>query len=174
VDDLDAINLALLMLRVVVGVVMFAHGYNHLLRIREGPGVANWFESLGMKYAPLQAWNVTVFEIVGGVMLVLGIITPLAAASAAAICLVAWTAEHRKHGFFIFKPGQGWEYVMVLAVVSIAIGALGAGEWSLDEAFGILDDMSGTTGLLIAVIAGIGGAALQLALFWRPPPSSDA
>ena len=70
--------------------------------------------------------------------------------------------NHRGNGFFIFRPGEGWEYVMTLGIVGVAIGALGPGEWSLDHAFDITDDLWGTTGLLIAAIGGIGGAIALL------------
>ena len=50
--------------------------------------------------------------------------------------LVAGITAHRKNGFFIFRPGQGWEYVMILAVAAFAVGAIGAGEWSIDHALG--------------------------------------
>ncbi|MBA2325488.1 MAG: DoxX family protein, partial [Actinobacteria bacterium] len=53
-------------------------------------------------------------------------------------------------------------------------GALGPGEWSVDNALDIADDLSGSTGLLIAAAAGIGGGLLQLVVFWRPPKASDA
>ena len=56
---------------------------------------------------------------------------------------VAWVINHRGNGFFIFRPGEGWEYVMTLGIVGIALGALGPGEWSLDKAFDIRDDLIG-------------------------------
>jgi len=62
---------------------------------------------------------------------------------------------------------------MTLGIVGIALGALGPGQWSLDEAFDIRDDLIGTTGLLIAAVAGIGGAAVLLLTCWRPPPKSS-
>ena len=61
--DTNAANLALLGLREAAGVVMFAHGWNHLARMREGPGVSNWFASLGLHPAPVHAWLVTVVEL---------------------------------------------------------------------------------------------------------------
>jgi putative oxidoreductase len=63
---------------------------------------------------------------------------------------------------------------MLMTFVGLAIGALGPGEWSLDHAFDIADDLSGSTGLLIAAAAGVGGALLQLLVFWRPPKESAA
>ncbi len=174
--DADALNLVLLGLRIAVGAMFFAHGWVHLRRVRQGPGVANWFESLGMRNGPLNAWIATLVELVGGPMLILGVLTPLAAASVVGVSVVAWITNHWKAGFFVYnRPTEGWEYVMILAVLGLALGAFGAGEWSLDDALDIADDLSGWTGLLIVAVAGVGGALLQLAVFWRPqPPKAEA
>jgi putative oxidoreductase len=83
--------------------------------------------------------------------------------------LVALITNHRGNGFFIFRPGEGWEYVMTLAIIGFAIAVIGPGEWSLDHALDINDDLVGTAGLLIALIGGVGGAFALLAAFWRPP-----
>ncbi len=64
--------------------------------------------------------------------------------------LVAWITNHRGNGFFIFRPGEGWEYVMTLTFVGFAIAVVGPGEWSLDDALDLNDDFIGATGLLIA------------------------
>jgi len=166
-DDADAVNFALLFLRCGVGAVMLAHGINHIRPTIDG--TAGWFGSMGMKRPRLQAWLASVTEIGCGLLLIVGLLTPLAAAGVVGVMAVAWMINHRGNGFFIFRPGEGWEYVMTLGIVGIAIGALGPGEWSLDDALDIGDDLWGTTGLLIAAIGGIGGAAALLAAFWRPP-----
>lgn len=164
--DADAVNLALLAIRVVLGVVMFAHGWKHLKALRSGPGMANWFESLGLRPGPLQAFLVTYSELGAAVILVLGLFNPLGMAAVVAICAVAFAIHHRPHGFFTTNPGEGYEYVLTLMVVGLAMGALGPGEWSLDHAFDIVVD--GWDGLLLDAILGLGGTALFLLLFWRP------
>jgi putative oxidoreductase len=116
-----------------------------------------------------HAWVASITEVGAGVLLVAGLLTPLGCAGVVGVMAVAWAINHRGNGFFIFRPGEGWEYVMTLAFAAVALGALGPGEWSLDEALDLRDDVSGTTGLLIAALAGAGGAAALLALFWRPP-----
>jgi putative oxidoreductase len=87
--------------------------------------------------------------------------------------LVAWITNHLRNGFFIFRPGEGWEYVMTLTLGGLALGVIGPGGWSLDDALDIRDDLIGVTGLLITVIAGVGGAAGLLVAFWRPPPKKE-
>ncbi len=173
-DDIDAINLALLVFRCGIGGVMLAHGINHIWGGGKIEGTAGWFGSMGMKPPLLQAWLASVTEIGAGALLVLGLLTPFGGAGVCGTMFVAWAINHRGNGFFIFRPGEGWEYVMTLGLTGMLLGAVGPGEWSLDEAFGIMDDLTGWTGLLIAVLAGVGGAVALLAVSWRPPTSTDA
>lgn len=169
-SDVDSINLALLAFRCCVGAVMLAHGINHIFGGGKIEGTGRWFESLGMTPGRLHAWLASLTEVVGGAMLVLGLLMPLAGAAVIGVMLVAWITNHRGNGFFIFRPGEGWEYVMTLTIVGLALAVLGPGEWALDEVLDIRGDLVGTTGLLIAVLAGGGGAALLLAAAWRPAP----
>src|ERR687898_854790 len=99
-SDADAINLVLLVLRVATGAMLFVHGWVHLKRVRQGPGVANWFASLGMRQPVLNAWVVTLVEIAGGAMLARALLTPLAAASVTGVALVAWIPTPWSGGFF--------------------------------------------------------------------------
>ena len=168
-DDLDSINLALLVLRCGLGAVMLAHGINHIYGGGKIAGTGRWFESLGMKPGIVHAWLASITEVVGGALLVLGLLTPLGGAAIIGVMLVAGITNHRGNGFFIFRPGEGWEYVLTLGLAGFAIAVLGAGEWSLDHALELDDELVGTPGLLIALVAGVGGAAALLALAWRPP-----
>jgi len=85
------------------------------------------------------------------------------------VMLVAWITNHLKNGFFIFRPGEGWEYVMVLTVSGLLLAAVGPGGWSIDNAVGHdLTTLWGWKGLVIAVVAGAGGTALLLLTSWRP------
>jgi putative oxidoreductase len=171
-SDMDAVNLALLLFRCSVGAVMLAHGLNHIFGGGKIAGTGRWFESLGMKPGVLHAWVASLAEVVGGALLVLGLLTPFAAAAVVGVMLVAWITNHRGNGFFIFRPGEGWEYVMTLTFAGFALAVLGAGEWSVDHALDLWDDLSGATGLVIALVGGVGGAAGLLASFWRPPVKS--
>src|SRR5258705_11338368 len=99
--DATAVNLSLLLLRFVLGIVMFAHGYNHVFRGGKIPGTGRWFESLGMKPGVLHAWLASITELVVGPMLIFGFLTPLAAAGVVGVMLVALITNHLKNGFFI-------------------------------------------------------------------------
>ena len=172
-QDPDAINLALLLLRVAVGLTIIAHGYNHAWGGGKLEGTAGWFASMGLKPGRVHALAATGTELACGTLLVLGLLTPFGAAGVVGVMVVAWVTAHRTNGFFIFKPGQGWEYVMILTVVGVAIATLGPGQWSADDALDLLDDLTGWTGMLIALVLGAGGAGALLAAAWRPEPAAE-
>jgi putative oxidoreductase len=163
----EAADVALLAFRVAVGAVFLAHGWNHIFGGGKIAGTARWFEGLGMRPGIFHAWVASITELVAGTLLVVGLLTPFAAAAVIGIMLVAWITNHRGNGFFIFRPGEGWEYVMTLTFCGLALSALGAGALSLDHAVGVFDP-PGWAGLAIGVGAGGGGALLLLAGFWRP------
>src|SRR5690349_4395731 len=153
--DPDWLDLCLFIARAWIGIMIFAHGYRHLKSVRSGPGMANWFESLGLRNGPLQAWNVTLTELIFGPVLLLGFLTPLAYAGCASIVLVALVTNHWKNGFFINNPGEGWEYTATLTVLSFVPAALGPGYWSLDSAFGFSLPFDPKKALIIALAVGI-------------------
>ena len=155
---LDQVNLGLLLLRLAVGGTMMAHGYNHVFRGGKIAGTGRWFDSLGMKPGKLHAW--------------LASATELAAGACAGVMLVALIVNHRKNGFFIFRPGEGYEYVLNLAVACFAVACLGAGQWSIDDKIDF--QLHDWWGLIWALLIGVGGTAVLLATFWRPPPPKPA
>jgi putative oxidoreductase len=169
----DAANLAVLLARVWIGIMIFAHGWRHVKSIRSGPGMANWFESLGLKPGPLHAQLVTVTELAIPLGLLLGFLTPIMYAGVCALMLVAFLTNHLKNGFFLSSAKEGYEYVLSIAVLSITLGTLGPGEWSLDNAGDIAFPFEPKKALLVTAIVGIGGAALFLLAFWRPPRRAD-
>ena len=165
---MEAQDLGLLILRVAVGVVMIAHGFNHG---RNLDSTARWFESIGFSRAKVQAFMSAAGELAIGSALIAGFLTSFAAAGLVATMVVAGVSNHRKAGFFAFnRPIEGWEYVMTLGVVGLALATMGAGEWSIDGAIGL--DVSGWPGFIIG-LAGVGAGLTQLAAFWRPPAEAS-
>ncbi|NQV97169.1 MAG: DoxX family protein [Acidimicrobiaceae bacterium] len=172
-------DLALFVLRVAFGASIAYHGYNKVSRGLKG--TASWFANIGMRQPKLQARFAASTEMIVGVLLCLGLFTELASAGLIALMIVAITVAHRKNGYFIFKPGQGWEYCAAIAVVGFVLGLTGPGNWSLDDTFGrtAIGSTSGltngsTSGLMTgAFVLGLGliSSALQLAVFWRPNSS---
>jgi putative oxidoreductase len=163
----SAVDLSLLVLRGGLGIVFIAHGYNHIFGGGKIGGTARWFDSLGMRPGLLHAWLASLTELGVGALLLLGLATPLACAGVIGVMVVALVTNHLRNGFFIFRPGEGYEYVMTLTIVATALAGIGAGGWSIDHALGWFDP-AGWWGLVIALVAGCGGAALLLASCWRP------
>jgi putative oxidoreductase len=159
---------ALLLVRVVVGVTMMAHGYNHWRGGGRIAGTARWFSGLGLKYGVLQAWMSVVTELGAGLLLILGLLTPLACAAVISVMLIAGLLAHRPNGFFVFR--DGYEYVLVITVVCLALAALGPGRLSVDNAAGI--SVTGWAGAGIALGVAVVATAGMLATFWRPKPEA--
>lgn len=159
-------DLAPLLLRLALGVVMLAHGWNHLWGPGGVEGTARWFGSMGLRPPRVHALASGLTELGAGACLLPGLLTSLQCAAVVGVMTVALVTAHRSNGFFIFKPGQGWEYVAVLAVTAVALAVLGPGGLSVDDALGV--DLDGLVGLAMSAGLGLGGAAALLAACWRP------
>src|SRR4051812_35152193 len=168
---MTAYDVGILILRLVLGLTMAAHGYNKFFGKGGLAGTAGWFDSMGMKPGSFHARVAASTEMAAGIGLAVGLLTPIPAAGFVALMLVAYWTVHRPNGFFIVK--EGWEYNLILAVTAIAIATIGAGQLSLDYALfhtsGLYDYLHGWWGLLIAVLLGLAGGIGQLAIFYRPP-----
>ena len=161
---MDTIDVGLLIIRSWVGVAILLHGVYHA---RSLDGTANWLASIGFRSAKLQAINSAIVEIGAGALLIIGLGTSLAAAGIFATMFVAFWTVHRSNGFFIFRPGEGYEYVATLALVSLGLAIAGPGGASLDSALEIADLLDGWVRALI-VGGGLVGAFGLLAIYWKP------
>ncbi|MFT7474553.1 MAG: putative oxidoreductase [Verrucomicrobiales bacterium] len=159
------IDLVLLLLRLAVGAGLAAHGYAKFFSGGKIAGTGRWFDSIGMRPGKVHALMAASSEIVVGLLIAAGFLTSFAAMGYVALMVVAHWTVHRANGFFIIK--EGWEYVFVLGTVAFTIATIGPGQWSLDHAFGIDDDLDGWTGLVLSA-AGLAVAALFLLAFFRP------
>jgi len=172
-SNATAADLTVLIFRVGVGFVFLAHGWNHIFGGGKIAGTGRWFEALGMRPGIVHAWLASLTELGSGTLLMAGLLTPLACAGVIGTMAVAWVTNHLRNGFFIFRPGEGYEYVMTLSLAAVALAGTGAGKWSLD---GALDWFSppNWTGVALALVGGFGGAAALLITFWRPTPKPVA
>jgi len=161
------IDLALLIVRVGIGLTMAAHGWAKFFTGGRIAGTAGWFDSMGMRPGRVHAVLAAGGEIAAGVCMALGLLTSFAALGFVGLMTVAWWTVHRDKGFFIIK--EGWEYVFILALIAIVVAMIGPGDWSLDEALGIRDDLDGYVGLLISAVGGLAAAGALLGAFSRPP-----
>src|ERR1700730_18421875 len=171
---MHAMDAASLMIRLIVGITLVLHGWNHAFGGGKIPGTARWFESLGLRPGPLHAWLSAATEIGCGLALAAGFLTPLAAGGLLGTMVVAGVIEHRTHGFFIFR--NGYEYVLLISVILCATAVAGAGQAGLDHVIGFR--LSAVAGLAACLGIGVGGAALLLLSCWRPGraegPAGDA
>jgi putative oxidoreductase len=129
-------NVGLLVLRLVVGLILAAHGAQKLGWFG-GPGLAKvrqGFEHRGLRPGWLWVGLAVVGELGGGISVALGFLTPLGAAGILGAMFMAGMT-HWKKGFWLQKGG--YEYTLALLAVSVAIGLIGPGAYSLDALFGI-------------------------------------
>jgi putative oxidoreductase len=170
-----AADIGLLILRVVLGLTMAAHGYNKFFGKGGLKGTAGWFDSMGMKPGMLHARIAATTEMSAGIGLAVGLLTPVPAAGFVALMFVAAWTVHRPNGFFIVK--EGWEYNLVLAASAVGIATIGAGQYSLDyllfRSSALYEYLHGWWGLVISLGLGLAGGIGQLAIFYRPPAKAD-
>jgi putative oxidoreductase len=118
---------ALTVLRVVVGVIMAAHG---LQKVMDPSQFQANLAHMGFPMPSVMAYLTIAGELFGGIGLALGLLTPIAAFGVACVMTVAITVVHLKHG--LFAANGGFEYPLVLLASSLWFMAAGAGPWSLD------------------------------------------
>lgn len=161
--DLD---LGAAILRLSLGGTLVAHGLNHAFGGGKLAGTARWFESIGIRPGRLHAALATLTEVGAGILLILGALTPLACAAVVGTMGVALVANHGRNGFFIFRPGEGYEYVLMIAMAACALSAIGPGRLSIDHAMDL--SVTGWAGFVISAGGGVAGAVSILVTSWRP------
>lgn len=130
---------ALLVLRLALGGVFVAHGAQKLFGSFGGAGIegtTGFHEQLGIKPARPMAVLAGLTEFLGGILVVAGFLTPLAALALIGVMAVAVLTVNLKNGFF--AANGGYEYNLVLAAVALALVLAGGGAYGLDAALGVL------------------------------------
>ncbi len=129
---------ASLILRVVLGGVIFAHGAQKLLGWFGGngfEGTMGYFTNV-MHLPWIVAFLVIIGESIGSLGLIAGFLTRFTAASFIVIMLGAITTSHLSHGFFMNwfgqQQGEGFEFHLLVMAMSLALLMTGAGKWSVD------------------------------------------
>ena len=149
-------SLGLLVLRAIVGLLFVGHGAQKLFGVAGGAGpegTARSFEKAGLRPGRLHAYAAGCAELGGGLLLALGLLTPLGSAALIAVMTAAILSVHLSKG--LWNTGGGFEYNLVLMAVAFALAAVGPGSWSLDSVLSI--DWAGTTWALAALAAGLLG-----------------
>lgn len=125
------IDLALLVLRVVVGIVFVAHGAQKIF-VYGFPGVTAAFGQMGVPMPGITGPLTAIVELLAGLALIFGLLTRLAALGLAIDMLGAIVLVHLQNGFFILPPKVGYEYAFTLLGACAALALSGAGAYSLD------------------------------------------
>lgn len=159
---MDGLDTGLLVLRLLVGLTLAAHGAQKLFGLFHGGGLegtGRWLESIGFRPGRRQATLAGGTEVAGGLLLVVGLLTPLGAALVIGVMIVAAAAGHGGKGFFVTRGG--WEYCLALGGMAAVLAFTGPGAWSLDHAMGFAG--GGLLWGLFALALGLAAGAGQLA-----------
>ena len=151
-------NLGLLVLRIIVGLYFVGHGAQKLFGVAGGYGLAGtgqFFESMDMRPGRLNAFAAGAAEFGAGILLALGLLTPLAAALVIGVMIVAIATVHLPKG--VWNSDGGFELNLSYAAAVFALAGVGSGQWSLDHLLGL--HVAGTGWELGALGVGILGAA---------------
>ena len=154
-------DIGLLVLRLAVGLTMAAHGSQKLFGWFGGYGIAGtggWLESIGFRPGKVQAAIAGTFEFVGGLLIALGLLTPVGAALIIAVMVTAIGSVHLPKGFWV--SDGGFEYNLMILASSAALAFAGPGAYSLDAVDGF--PFAGWLPGVVAVVVGfvLGGGAL--------------
>jgi putative oxidoreductase len=134
-------DLALLLARVGLGGILIAHGWRRWQQLGIDSQVA-YLRQYATPFPQYAAWGATVLELVGGVLLVVGLLTPLVAAAVVVeqVLIVAWTSWYK--GLWLTKVqgaaatwAGGWEYNVMIGVLALLFVVFGAGRISVDRLF---------------------------------------
>lgn len=121
-------KLALTVLRIVLGIVFITHGWPKLMGGVAGTG--DFLAQMGIPLAGLVAWGLTLLEVGGGALLVLGIATRPIALLLAVHMLAGLILVHAPQGWYVVGPGQGgaeFNLVLLTALLTITVAVQGYG-----------------------------------------------
>jgi putative oxidoreductase len=126
--DSVRLNSGLALIRVITGLVFFAHGVQKVFVYGFG-GVAELFTSIGIPFGAIAAPVVALAELLGGLALILGLFTRAAGFGLVPVMLGALFLVHLPAGFFL---PNGYEFVLLLAALAAGFGMIGGGTYSAD------------------------------------------
>lgn len=157
----------LLILRIVVGLLFIGHGTQKLFGWFGGyglKGTGGFFEQLGYRPGPLMAGIAGSTEVVGGLLLATGFLTPLGAAMIIGTMINAVVTVQWQNGLW-----NGYEKDLLFATTAAALAFIGPGAYSLDDALDLT--LAGTDGGLAAI--GLGALTATLVLTSRRKPRAS-
>jgi putative oxidoreductase len=163
--DLQTLSIGLLITRVIIGLVMAAHGTQKLFGWFGGYGLhqtGEFFAQLGWNSGRSFAAAASVVEITSGLLVALGLFGPVGPALMISVMLVAAISVHWSHG--LFASTNGIEVPLLYSAAAIGIALIGPGAYSLDAQLGIAHFWNPTNTLIVlalGIIGGLGNLALR-------------
>jgi putative oxidoreductase len=146
-------DLALALVRAVVGLVIAAHGAQKVLGVWGGPGLAGWTQGvsrMGLRPPAFWAWVSAFAELAGGIAFALGFLIPVVAAALTVQMGVAIAQAHWGKGFWNTKGGI--EFPFILGAIAAINGIADPGAYSLDRALGL--PAMGAGGYVVVLVVG--------------------
>ncbi|HEX5013205.1 MAG TPA: DoxX family protein [Candidatus Limnocylindrales bacterium] len=130
-------DLGLLIIRVFLSLVVLAYGLQKVgfLGGYGFKGTAGWLDSIGFKPGSLWIWPVVIAEVVGTVLILLGLGGPIGPGILAADLTVAAIGFHSPNGFW--NANGGWSWISALAATAFSLALIGFGSYSLDSALNL-------------------------------------
>jgi putative oxidoreductase len=161
-------DIGLLLIRLSIGLVLAPHGLQKLFGWFDGPGLRateGYFRGLGLRPAKAHAVLAGLCEFGGGMLVALGVLTPLGSAITGGTMLVAIGTVAIHRGFFANKGGV--EFPLCLCLGAFAVAFTGPGQYSLDRVLSVQTSgvAWGVGALALAVFAAVGAAMTR----WIPP-----
>jgi putative oxidoreductase len=164
----------ILVLRLVLGLLMAAHGAQKLFGWFGGHGLAGtggFFESLGFRPGRVFASAAGISEFGGGLLVALGLLGPVGPSLMLSVMIVAAVSVHWPNG--LFAMSNGIEVPLLYGVGALALALTGPGLFSLDAVLGLSSYWTPVVSWAV-LVAGILGGAFNLALRRKPAPAPPA